>query len=114
MEVGVQGEERVYDMKMLTIVAKEQFDDYVLLVFHEQGIKGYTVISGVSGSGETGAVSGKHEWIDRNTLFMVALDDAQMATLVTAMKELHGRPFAEDSGGAVSLKMFLQPCEVVL
>lgn len=101
-------------MKMLTIVSKEQFDDYVLLVFHEVGIKGYTVISGVSGSGQTGTVSGKHEWIDRNTLFMVALDDAQMATLVTAMKELHGKPVTEDSGEVVSLKMFLQPCEVVL
>lgn len=114
MEVGLKEGERVNAMKMLTIVCREKFDDYVLLLFHDLGIRGYTIISGARGSGETGEVSGKNEWTDRNTLFMVALDDPQMATLVAAMKDVHLKLIAEESGQVVPLKMFLQPCEVVL
>lgn len=102
------------DMKMLTIVCREGFDDYVLLVFNELGIKGYTVMPGAGGSGKTGAVSGTHGWTDRNTLFMIALVDAQMATLVAAVKELHARLVAEHHGIEVPLKAFLQPCELIL
>ena len=100
-------------MRMLTIVCRARFDDEVLVLMNEQGIKGYTVLSGVGGSGETGAVSG-HGWTDRNTLFLVALDDAQMAILVTAVKALHARLVEEHRGHEVPLKAFLHPCEVVL
>jgi len=101
-------------MKMLTIVCREEFEDFVLLVFIDLGVKGYTMISGASGSGETGAVSGRHGWTDRNTVFMLTLDEAQMATLVTAMKELRARLVEEQNGVEVPLKAFLQPCEVIL
>jgi nitrogen regulatory protein PII len=101
-------------MKMLTIVCREKFKEEVLVLFATLGIKGYTVMSGAGGSGDTGAVSGKHGWTDRNMLFLVALDDAQMTTLVTAVKELNVRLVAEHSGREVPLKAFLQPCEVIL
>ena len=101
-------------MQMLTIVCREKFDDDVLVLFSELGIKGYTVMSGAGGSGETGAVPGKHGWTDRNMLFLVVLDDAQMAALVIAVKELHVRLVAEHTGLEVLLKAFLQPCEVIL
>ncbi len=59
-------------------------------------------------------VSWKNGWTDRNMLFLVVLDDAQMAALVIAMKELHVRLVAEHAGLEVLLKAFLQPCEVIL
>lgn len=102
------------DMKMLTIVCREEFDDYVLLLFNELGITGYTVMPGAGGSGKTGAVSGTHGWTDRNTLFMVALAGTQMASLVAAMKELRARLVEEQSGREIPLKAFLQPCELIL
>jgi hypothetical protein len=37
-----------------------------------------------------------------------------MATLVTAVKELHVRLVAENGGLEVALKAFLQPCEEIL
>jgi Nitrogen regulatory protein P-II len=101
-------------MQMLTIVCREKFDFDVLVLFNNLGIKGYTVLSGASGSGETGVVSGKQGSIDRNMLFLVALDEAQMATLVSAIKELHTRLVEEHTGHEVPLKVFLQPCEVIL
>lgn len=101
-------------MQMLTIVCRETLNEDVLVLFTTQGIKGYTVIAGAGGSGDTGTVSGTHGWTDRNMLFLVALDNDQMATLVDAAKELHVRLVAEHSGHEVPLKMFLQPCELIL
>jgi hypothetical protein len=51
--VGVEQEETI--MKMLTIVCREKFKDDVRILFDSLGIKGYTVMSGAGGSGETGA-----------------------------------------------------------
>jgi hypothetical protein len=47
-------------------------------------------------------------------LFLVALDNDQMATLVTAVKQLHAELVTENSGHEVALKVFLQPCEGIL
>ena len=45
-------------MKMLHIVCGKRLEDEILAIFKELGIKGYTVISGVGGSGVTGTLSG--------------------------------------------------------
>jgi len=100
-------------MQMLTIVCREKFEVTVVALFNNLGIKGYTVVSGAGGSGHRGE-AGKHGWADHNMLFLVALDDAQMATLLTAVKELHVRLVAENGGVDVALKAFLHPCEVIL
>jgi hypothetical protein len=100
-------------MKMLTLVCREKYDSYMVAMFHELGIKGYTLMSGAGGSGQRGE-AGTHGWTDHNTLFLVALDDAQMATLVTAVKKLHVRLVAENGGLEVAFKAFLQPCEEIL
>ena len=106
-EASLQEEQRMNDMKMLTIVCREEFDDYVLLLFTELGITGYTVMPGPGGgSGKTGAVSGRGG-TDRNTLFMVVLADAEMATLVAGMKELRADWCEEQSGREIPLKAFL-------
>ena len=78
-------------MKMLTIVCREKFEDEVLVIFSGLKISGYTVVHGVGGSGETGAVSVTHASHDRNKLILVALDDDRMAVLVKAVKEVQAR-----------------------
>ena len=101
-------------MNMLTIICREEFKDVLLGVFATQGIKGYTAIHGVEGRGVTGTVSGSRGWEDRNTLFLVVLDNDQVTTLVTAVKQLRAELVIENSGREVALKIFLQPCEVIL
>lgn len=101
-------------MKMLTIVCREQFEDELLVIFDTLKITGYTVIHGVGGSGETGAVSVTHTKGDRNKLLLVALDDDRMATLVQAVRELQTRLVKEFLGHAVPLKAFLHPCELIV
>ena len=101
-------------MNMLTIVCREHFEDEVLVVFRTLGITGYTVIHGVGGSGETGAVSVTHTSSDRNKLLLVALDDDPMAALVQAVRQLQTRLVEESSGHPVPFKAFLQPCEPIV
>jgi nitrogen regulatory protein PII len=101
-------------MKMLTIICREKFKEEVMAIFTTRGITGYTVIHGAGGGGITGTVSGTRDWKDRNTLFLVALDNDQLATLVTAVKQLNATLVTDNSGREVALKVFLQPCEVIL
>jgi len=101
-------------MKMATIVCREQFEDEVLVVFSNLKISGYTVVHGVGGSGETGAVSVTHTSYERNKLILVALDDDRMELLVKGLKQLLARLVDERLGHAVPLKAFVQPCEPVL
>jgi nitrogen regulatory protein PII len=100
-------------MKMLTIVCREKFEDDVLAVFSNLKITGYTVVHGVGGSGETGAVSVTHTSYDHNKLILVALDDERMDLLVKGVKQLLVRLVEERLGHPVPLKAFLQPCEPV-
>jgi len=101
-------------MKMLTIVCREKFEDEVLVLFSSLKISGYTVVHGVGGSGETGAVSVTHTSHDRNKLILVALDDDRMAALVIAVKKVQARLVQENSGHPVAFKAFLQPCEPIV
>ena len=101
-------------MKMLTIVCREQFEDELLVVFNTLGINGYTVVHGVGGSGETGAVSVTHTKHDRNKLLLVALDDDRMAGLIQAVRQLQARLVEERMGHPIPFKAFLQPCELIV
>ena len=101
-------------MKMLTIVCREQYEDEVLIIFGALGITGYTVIHGVGGSGETGAVSVSFTKSERNKLLLVALDDDRMAMLVQAVRELQTTLVKDQLGHPVAFKAFLQPCELIV
>ena len=101
-------------MKMLTIVCREEFEDEVLAVFSSLKISGYTVVHGVGGSGETGAVSVTHQSYERNKLILVALEDERMELLVKGVRQLLARLVEERFGDPVPLKAFVQPCEPVL
>ena len=103
-------------MKMLNIVCGEKLEDEILAMFKDLGIRGYTVISGVGGSGQTGTVSGTGGRADRNTLFMAALEDdhIHMTQVMNAVRAIHTRHGHGDRGLETPLKAFLQPCEVIL
>ncbi|HMU54983.1 MAG TPA: hypothetical protein PKA61_08245 [Nitrospira sp.] len=101
-------------MKMLTIVCRERLEGAVVQVLNDVGVKGYTVMSGLGGKGLTGTVS-EYSWMaDRNVSFMVVLEDQQAAPIADALKQLYGKLLEHNSGKEVSLKVFLQPCEVIL
>ncbi|WP_447600053.1 P-II family nitrogen regulator [Nitrospira sp. Nam80] len=99
-------------MQMLTIVCGPRIEEQVRMLLNTLAVTGYTVISDVGGSGQTGMVFGKGLWADRSKLYLIALDDEHMASLVNAVKELHDRQVQEHR--EFVLKAFLQPCEVIV
>ena len=103
-------------MKMLHIVCGEKLEPEVLDLFTALGIARYTVIRGVGGSGLTGTVSGSGNSIDRNTLYMVAIEDVHihMTQIVNGVRDLHARHVRAYHGLEIPLKVFLLDCEVIL
>lgn len=101
-------------MKMLMLICGEKIEDKVHMLLSNLEIKGYTVISGVGGRGQTGAVYGWWAWSDRNAVYLIALDDTLMSSLVNAVRELNSRLVQEHAGHEVPLKVFLQPCERIV
>jgi hypothetical protein len=107
-------------MKMLHIVCGKRLESEILALFKELGIKGYTVISGVGGSGETGIVSGADpitvDSANSNTLFMVALgyEATFLPRIIAALKELRAQHIQGHDDRMIPLKVFLQPCEIII
>jgi PII-like signaling protein len=103
-------------MKMLNIVCGETLEEKILALLKNLGIKGYTMVKGVGGSGQTGIVSGTGASIDRNTLFMVALEDdhIHMTQVLNGVREIHTKHVHGYRGLEIPLKVFLLPCEVIL
>lgn len=107
-------------MKMLHIVCGKRFEDEIVALFKKLGIKGYTVISGVGGSGVTGTVSGTtpsaNHNANTNTLFMVALgyESTFLPQIVAALKELRAKHIQGHDDREIPLKVFLLPCEIII
>lgn len=105
-------------MKMLLIVCGNRYEEEIVALFKELGLKGYTVISGVGGSGVTGTVAASNSATNHrtNTLFMVALgyEAAFLPQIVAALKELRAKHIQGHDDREVPLKVFLQPCEIIL
>jgi nitrogen regulatory protein PII len=100
-------------MKMLTIICRDTLEGKVRRLLNDRNVKGYTVASGLGGKGQTGSVS-EHSWAERNVSFMIALEDEHVAALTEALKQLYVKLLEANHGEEVPLKVFLQPCEVIL
>jgi hypothetical protein len=107
-------------MKMLHIVCGKRLEEEIVAIFKDLGLKGYTVIHGVGGSGATGIVSGTDpitgHSANTNTLFMVALgyEAAFLPKIIAALKELRAEHIQGHDDRAIPLKVFLQPCEIII
>lgn len=100
-------------MKMLTIICRNTLETEVRRLLNDLAVDGYTVTSGLGGKGQSGSVS-EHNWTERNVSFMTALEDARVADLADAVKQLYVRLLDANQGEEVPLKVFVQPCEVIL
>ncbi len=105
-------------MKMLYIICGKRFEEEVVAMFKDLGVKGYTVISGVGGCGVTGSVPVTDTLTGHgtNTLFMVALgyEATFLPQIVAAIKELRGKYTQGHGDREIPLKVFLQPCEIII
>ena len=105
-------------MKMLHIVCGKRFEGEIIALFKKRDLKGYTVISGVGGSGVTGIVSGSNTSADEdsNTLFMMALDYESifLPDILSDLKAIRAEHVQGHPDREIPLKVFLQPCEIII
>ena len=101
-------------MKMLTIICRESLEDEVIALLTTEHVEGYTVISKVTGVGATGAVPRLHSWAGLNTLLLAVVSDDQLSKVVAGLRSLHDQLVQDRRGHEVPLKLFIQPCEMVL
>ena len=105
-------------MKMLHIVCGKRFEEEIIAMFKELGLKGYTIISGVGGSRVTGTVSGSDASTSHgtNTLFMLALDYETifLPDILAALKGIRAKHVQGHPDREIPLKVFLQPCEIII
>ena len=76
------------------------------------------MISGVGGSGVTGTVPASNSITNygTNTLFMVALgyESTFLPKIVAALKEIRAKHIQGHDDREIPLKVFLQPCEIII
>jgi nitrogen regulatory protein PII len=97
-------------MKMIMIVFRNSLEDHVLVFLKEHEIKGYTLLSKVAGSGETGAVAGSFASPGFNSMVLVALPEGQANDLLEKLKAFRD-DLAKDRGlGKIPVRVFAFPC----
>ena len=76
-------------MKMVMIAYNEAIDTEVMEVLGRCGVKNYTKIEGVFGSGEASGIHmGNDIWPGRNSLLYVACEEKQASQILSCVKEL--------------------------
>jgi len=76
------------NMKMLMITYNHALDEEMMDVLKESGVEGYTKISGITGSGESGPHMGTNIWPATNNVLFIAVTATQRKRLQKAGKEL--------------------------
>jgi predicted AAA+ superfamily ATPase len=100
-------------MKLLTISCQKNLEDEVQGLLNNLEIKGYTLLAGVDGNGKWSTVSATRSWSNRNTLFLVTLEEEQIFMVVRALKDLRAALVRGTLGREAPFKIFLQPCEQI-
>lgn len=103
-------------MKMLLIVCGRKLEKEIVTLFKELGLRGFTMISGVGGSGVTGTVLSSDTNHGTNTLFMLALgyESAFLPKILAALKAIRAQHVQGHQEREIPLKVFLQPCEIII
>ncbi len=103
--------------KLLLITFRQSLEQELARILHEIGIKTYTMISGVSGMGETGAVPGPYDltgWIGANSIIILALNEEQEKLVVEKLKGWHDHLVKQQPSLKIPMRIFVLPCSQVL
>ncbi len=93
-------------MKMVMIICPESRRGDVRNVLHQQGVDGFSEMTGVKGEGKTGKHLGTHAWPMESVMLLSVVQDDQARALMDAMKECSKRLFPEEG-----MRAFLMPVE---
>ena len=96
-------------MKMVLIAYCEAADYEIIAAIKEAGIKGYTKFTEVLGEGaETQPRLGTQCWPGKNNFLAIAVEEKELETLISTLKELKRRH------RKAGIKVFVTPVDEVI
>ncbi|MBM4124946.1 MAG: hypothetical protein FJ246_08365 [Nitrospira sp.] len=101
-------------MKMVMIVFRDSLKDEVLTLLQARGIKAYTLLSEVTGMGQSGMARGAFASLGFNSLLLAALPDDQADQAIGDLKAFHDGLAKEHPSGKAPVHAFVFPCTQVV
>ncbi|MDD5678001.1 MAG: hypothetical protein PHW60_08445 [Kiritimatiellae bacterium] len=96
-------------MKLLMVICPEGRRDQVTAMVEKHGIRSFTELPQVIGSGVTGKRFGTHVWPGKSVLMFTIVTDEKKDKLVAALRECQKNLFPDEG-----MKAFVLPAEEAL
>jgi len=97
-------------MKMLLMVFRESLEGEVLKLLEELGVKAFTELHRVGGTGEAGSALGSYDWPGVNTMIFAAMVEDQADRVVQRLKVYRDQRVQEQAGLKLPFRVFVLPC----
>lgn len=101
-------------MKMLMIVFREFLEQDVMKVLKELGVRAFTELPSVVGSGEDGPAFHTLALPQTNSMVLTALADDQAERVIKGLHAYREQLTERQHGAYISLRVFTLPCEQVV
>jgi hypothetical protein len=95
---------------MLLIVFRESLEEEIHALLNDHGVKAFTELHKVVGTGETGAAFHSFSWPGVNEMILTALQDDQAERMVEGLKAFRDERLQEQHGAKIPMHVFVLPC----
>ena len=97
-------------MKMLLIVFRDSLEDEMLVVLKELGVKAFTELQKVGGTGETGAAFHSFTSPGANSMILTALPKDHAERVVSGLQSFRDQLAKQQKGAKIPMRVFVLPC----
>jgi hypothetical protein len=101
-------------MKMLLIVFRESLEPEILALLKELGVRAFTELPSVVGTGEAGAAFQSFASLGSNSMVLTALADDHAAQVIQGLHAYRDKLTEQQHGAYIPLRVFALPCEQVV
>lgn len=98
-------------MRMVVIMFRDSLEDEIHQLLKHEGVKAYTVIPSVQGTGEAGPAFGTLTSAARNSMIFVALPRERAVHLAEAFAKIRDQLAEHQHGAKIPMRLFMLPCE---
>ena len=102
--------EKSLPAKMLLIVFRDSLEEEVLELLRTFGVKAFTELHKVDGTGEAGAAFHSFAWPGGNSMILAAVSDAQADLVIKGLRGFRDTRVRQQKGMKVPLRVFVLPC----
>ena len=101
-------------MKMLMIVFRESLEGEILKLLKELGVKTFTELPSVIGTGEAGVALHSFGSPGANTIVLAALADGHAEQVIKGLHAYRDQLTQQQHGAYIPMRVFALPCEQVV